>query len=249
MNSPHFCAHQTQKAMKAIHFTFLILAGLTFSSCKKELNGSGQFTTQQRTLSAFSKVELDENFRVNLVQDGTSFIEMYGEDNILPEIETEVLAGRLTIRFSDYGQHYDHNGVTLTVHSPSFNTVDLRGSGSMVSRSTLSGSIMNVNLSGSGTIDLALDTIDVRTTLSGSGNILLSGVALNADHIISGSGDLRSYNLKSKESTVFSSGSGDCEVSAYDHLNITISGSGDVFYQGYPNVVTHISGSGNVIHQ
>ncbi|HRH67764.1 MAG TPA: head GIN domain-containing protein [Bacteroidia bacterium] len=235
--------------MKSIHFTILFLVVVLFSSCKKQLNGSGQFTTEQRNLPAFTKVELDENFRVNLVQDSESFIEMYGEDNILPEIETEVLAGRLTIRFIDYRQHYDHNGVTLTVHSPSFNTVDLRGSGNMVSRGILSGPVMNVRLSGSGVVDLALDTMDVRTALSGSGNILLMGVSLNAEHQISGSGDIRSYNLTSIDTRVAISGSGDCEVSAYDHLDVTISGSGNVFYQGAPHVETHISGCGNVVHQ
>ena len=234
------------KTLKTLIFFFTILA---FASCKKELNGSGNFTTVQRELPAFTKVELDENFRVNLVQDGNSFIEMYGEDNILPEIETEVLAGRLSIRFSDYRQRYDHNGVTLTVHSPIYNTVELRSSGTIVSRGILNGSVMNVSLSGSGKVDLVLDTMDVRTTVSGSGNILLSGASVYAEHTISGSGDVRSYNLQSKNSKVTVSGSGDCEVSAYDNLDVTISGSGSVYYTGSPRLVTHISGSGNVIHQ
>jgi len=220
--------------------------GLLFTSCKKEIDGSGKFVSQTRTVSNFDEVSSSGDFTVILVEDSVSRIEMNGEDNILPEIETVVTGNELSIYFDKFQYCYDHAGVTITIYNPSFKGIHQSGSGKISSYDTLETSTLDVNLSGSGKMDLIVSSAFLTSGISGSGSIYLHGESLNAAHTISGSGKLNAYNMISTDASATISGSGECRVNATNKLNVTISGSGNVYYIGNPQITTNISGSGHV---
>ncbi len=223
-----------------------ISIGLLFTSCKKEINGSGYYVTQKRTVSNFDEVSTSGDFTVLLVEDSISRIELYSEDNILPEIETEVSGNELKIYFDKFKYCYDHSGVTITIYNPSFKGIHLSGSGKISSYDTLTGGNLDVNLSGSGKMDLIVSNTNLTSKISGSGSIDLQGETSHAVHTISGSGYLNGYNLISAEASATISGSVICRVNVVNKLNVTISGSGNVYYIGNPQITTNISGSGQV---
>src|SRR5690242_9787714 len=124
--------------MKQIILAMAVVSiGLVFTSCKKEINGSGHFVTQTRTVSDFDEVASSGDFTVILVEDSISRIELYGEDNILPEIETEVSGNELKIYYDDFKHCFDHSGVTITVYNPAFRGIKLSGVGKISNYDTL----------------------------------------------------------------------------------------------------------------
>jgi len=237
---------------KTKHMKHLTLAiatisiGFLFTSCKKEINGSGHFITQTRTISNFDEVSSSGDFTVILVEDSISRIELNGEDNILPEIETKVTDNELGIYFDNYNYDYDHAGVTITVYNPSFKGIHLSGSGKISNDNILTSGNLDVDLSGSGEIDLMVNNSLLTSNISGSGSIDLQGETSHAIHTISGSGNLHAYNMVSADASTTISGSGTCRVNVLNKLDVIISGSGNVFYLGNPEISTSISGSGQV---
>ncbi|MBL0339960.1 MAG: DUF2807 domain-containing protein [Bacteroidetes bacterium] len=223
-----------------------ILVISLFASCKKEINGSGVFMIQSRNVSPFTEVKSCGDFTVILKEDSIPHIELYGEDNILPEIETDVYGNELRLYYRDSNRKYDDNGVTITIYNPKYHAIDLQGSGTMTSHSILTAESFNVNVSGSGKIDLAVNTVNLGTNVSGSGKIVFAGSAINASHNISGSGKIAAFGMLSNNVKATISGSGNCEVNVKDFLEATISGSGNVVYRGNPMINTHINGSGHV---
>ncbi|HMT28312.1 MAG TPA: head GIN domain-containing protein [Bacteroidia bacterium] len=232
------------KTLKIL-MTAILVASL-FTSCRKEINGSGVFIVQTRITSPFSEVKSCGDFTVILKEDSVSRIELYGEDNILPEIETDVYGNELRITYRDYNRKYDDNGVTITIYNPKFRAVDMQGSGTITSHTILNSETVNATVSGSGRMDLAVNAVNLFSSISGSGKISFSGSSANANHKISGSGKIAAFGMLSENVNATISGSGDCEVNVIDFLDATISGSGNVLYRGNPRVAAHISGSGKV---
>lgn len=234
------------KSSKIILVVFLLSTVLF--SCKKDINGSGNFISQTRIVPPFTDVRSSGDYVVILMEDSIPHIELVGEDNILPEIETVVTGNELGLYYTDNNKDYNTNGVTITIYNPAFKGVDLQGSGIISGNTILDATNMHVNNSGSGDINLSVSGTDVTSNISGSGDITLMGDVFSGTHTISGSGKIRSFGLISNNAKATISGSGFIELYALDFLDATISGSGDVIYKGNPVVTKHISGSGKVRH-
>lgn len=81
----------------------LILAGLlmaAFSSCKKEkIIGSGSTQTELRSITGFSKIEVEGGSDLNISQGSNFQVEVKAYSNLLNYLETKVVNGVLKIRY------------------------------------------------------------------------------------------------------------------------------------------------------
>lgn len=230
-------------------FLFLLLFPLV-SCTKNVLKGSGRITTEERTVPAFTAVENSGKFRILLQQAAATSITMTGEDNVLPEIRTEVVNNMLRIYYDRNNTNPKHQMVVISIAAPVVNRLQLQTDGSIESIGTWNHEELFVSNSGSGEIRWEAGMESLYTNLSGSGKLLLKGEVAAASHTISGSGNIHSFELLSGESDANVSGSGDLELSARDALRCTISGSGNIIFKGDPPVFSQIiSGSGKVIRQ
>jgi hypothetical protein len=62
-----------------------------------------------------------------------------------------------------------------------------------------------------------------------------------------GSGSFRGFNLRANTSLVEIVGSGDCEITSDERLEVIIEGSGNVYYKGSPILQTDITGTGRIM--
>ena len=106
---------------------------------------------------------------------------------------------------------------------------------------------IELRITGSGDLDMALEADDIEVDISGSGKVVLEGTGDELEIDITGSGDVRAFDLAVQEADVNISGSGDAEVRVANRLDVRISGSGDVFYKGQPEINDIITGSGDLI--
>lgn len=201
------------------------------ASCQKErIKGSGEVTTEQRTLSGFTKVSVSGSTDVHITQGDNFEVKVKAYANLLPYLETRITDKELLIGYkSNSNVSNDNSEVFITM--PSVTGLSTSGSS-------------DISCSG-----VFVTTDPVTAAISGSGNISIeSGTAPGFTIHISGSGDVKSSGLVAEDVNIEISGSGDAEVHATQSLKARISGSGTVYYWGDPSVLdSQISGSGKVV--
>lgn len=231
-----------------------ILAASVFTSCRyvggKRVRGNGVVITSERTISGFEGIETLGSFDVTLVPAAATSVKVETDENLLQYIETYVDGGDLKIKTRDDYNLRPRRDIRITVSGPVFTNIETKGSGSIVGQGTLnSDSEKNVNLevAGSGNIDVEIRAAKVDAKISGSGNITVKGESKAFDGAIYGSGNLRAGKLQTEDASVKIAGSGNAEVFATGKLDVHVMGSGDVKHRGNAQVNTKISGSGSVV--
>jgi len=238
------------KTSKLILILFSVLIPGIFNSCIDGfiIRGNGLEESEVRYTSSFTQVKSCGAFDVHITTSDTYEVTVSAETNILPYIETEVSGNTLKIDIQRC--HIVRNTLPMEVFisTPVLEGVRQSGSGS-VTTGFFTSPEFAVSISGSGTIETAVDCHQFRTSVSGSGDLYVAGFADYADIAISGSGRVDAYDLLIQNCDARISGSGDIFVHVENSLDATISGSGSIFYIGDPEINQHISGSGKIINE
>ncbi len=224
---------------------FLLLAA---SSCIDftTVMGNGNPASETRTVTAFSKVKSEGEFRVYISYSDETSLAVTADENLLQYIETYVSNGTLYLDIDGVHNVKAVTPMTIYITTPQLNRIVQSGSGSIRS-DYFESDHFELVLSGSGNIEADFAAISADVLLSGSGKIEINGSADNAELTISGSGNVDGSGLEVQTCQTVTSGSGNMWISVSDYLSSRISGSGNVYYNGNPSVNTSISGSGEVI--
>lgn len=247
------------------------VASLATQGCKRDglfcIRGTGAMTTETRTVSNFSAVEINTDATVYLIEDTAYSLTIEGQQNVISNLNTLISGGKLILRNHKCVRGNSH--LVIRIQAPLFADVNVLGSGNVTltkkenqksSTATLkiSGSgdlhvngIISANnlytsVTGSGNLSAEMDATWSSCTITGSGKITLSGKSNSQEIEITGSGKLYGYELKTDDTWVRISGSGKAEVAADKNLDVDISGSGSVCYKGWPKINSRISGSGSI---
>lgn len=214
----------------------------------KRIEGSGNVTTQERSITGFSAIKSSGFFDVYLSSGPTQSVRIETDDNLHSYIETRMDGTELEIDTREGYRLRPKKGIKIYITSPDFSRVRLSGSGDIVSQNQITGNEkIDLAVSGSGNIKVDLNAPFVEAEMSGSGDINLSGEAKKFDGRLSGSGNIRAMDLKTEETSIRISGSGNADVFASAKLDVRVTGSGDVRYKGgVQQVTSNITGSGSV---
>jgi hypothetical protein len=208
----------------------ILLCALASGCVLNAISGSGKIVTEPRSVSGFSGISLNGTGRLLIERTGTESLTVTADDNLLPEIRTEVHGDRLEIGLKDFA-------------------TNIRPSANIIYKVTVK-DLRNLGVSGSGTADAkGLQTGRLKIDISGSGKVSADGTADDLEIDISGSGAFRGDALRSKRAEIDISGSGSAVVAVAEKLDVDVSGSGSVSYIGDPQVKKNISGSGSVRKQ
>jgi hypothetical protein len=189
-------------------------------------SGSGGTSTETRSVSGFTTIQLGGYGDVQIQQTGTESLTVTADPALLPLVTSEVKDGALRLGLKDDNAFNDRQRVTYTVTVRNLTGLDIGGSGSM-------------NATG-------LKTTSLTVRIAGSGSVTTAGTADTQSIDMAGSGDYRGLGLATTTSTVRSAGAGTVEVAARDRLEVTVIGSGNVLYSGSPQVQQSILGSGTI---
>lgn len=225
----------------------LTLCTLFFFSCDYPgVRSEGDIVTEVRAAQDFHALDISVSGQV-IVHTGPAYkVEIRGEESAMPYLETEVKNGALHVYFSKNVYDVDH--LIITVTAPAYDAFDISGSAEVIAHDPLDGNTLNVDISGSGKVELHDVAYDqAYFALSGSADILLQGVATpSMDFDVSGSGSIDALGCPTAKANVEISGSGQVKCQVTETLRARVSGSGDVFYSGNPVLDVEISGSGKV---
>jgi hypothetical protein len=225
----------------------ILLGVFGLSSCNtyEIIDGSGIVQTEFRRMAYFNRIELLFPAEVIIRQGTTKDIEITAESNIIDLVYSRVSGNTLVL--DDYGRLRSSHNVKIYVQVPDINAIFVSGSGRVIGDNKIFSKNINLRLSGSGLIDVALDVKnDLVADLSGSGLIFMEGDTYNGIYDVSGSGKIESFGMYADNSDIIISGSGRCETTALSNLDVSISGSGSVWFRGNPRISQRISGSGKI---
>lgn len=232
----------------------IIIAGicmLSFTSCIKEvISGSGPEVTEVRNTGSFTGIELALNATVNYTQDSVFKVEIKGQQNVINEIQTDISGSQLIIKLPWDTKLVSYSPITINISAPGVNAFNVSGSGKIQSVSNVAVTNADLNISGSGSINISsITSSDIDVRVSGSGTVQISSGSTTTQSMnISGSGLIDVLGVTAKSASTYTSGSGDIKLTATENLEAHISGSGKVYYMGNPVIDANISGSGKLIH-
>lgn len=215
---------------------------------------STTFAQEVRSVDKFDAVSSGGSFDVKIVKSSKNEVKIEGADQeLLDKLETEVDGSRLRIgiKRGTSWRSYGSNKVTITVyHTESLEKLSVAGSGSIEWDGALHSTNLEVSIAGSGKVCGRVALSDLEVSIAGSGTVCLDGAATTQSIRIAGSGDYKGDELKTQETNISISGSGDARVYVTKRLEAKISGSGDVRYTTGGNdlekVYSKVSGSGKV---
>lgn len=230
----------------ALVYTMLLVTSCFFN-CEE---GNRTLTHKSVKSSTIQSVKVSCDANVVLVADSSfsrDSIRVEAESNIIDLIRIDVRGESLRIE-SDrcYSSHIQP---VIYIPVKNIEVLKVNGSGNITGRGKVKGSDVSLQVNGSGSIDLILETANLSSQINGSGDINLKGAAQKHKISVNGSGNLNTFDFVTGRTSITVNGSGDCRVTATTDLEVKVRGSGNVFYKGTPNINTNIAGSGSVSKQ
>lgn len=221
---------------------------VSFSSCRyKQIKGSGNLKTEERSVSRAEKIKLAGSYDVEITQGSVVSVKVEADDNILPFIFTSQDDGYLLIKSKEHVSFSSENPIKIFITTPKIEQIILAGSGNIVGKSKFTnGDKLVLKIAGSGDMQLEVNTPEITAEIAGSGTINLKGETKTETIKISGVGDYNAIDLKAENAKIKIAGSGNVRVFAETNLDISIAGIGSVYYKGAASVKQKIAGSGEV---
>jgi Putative auto-transporter adhesin, head GIN domain len=223
---------------------FLFSCGHIFG---KRVRGSGNVTTQDRSVGDFKDVEVDGAAKLLVSHGDHRSVKVEVDENLQQLIEVFMEGDKVVIR-EKRGYNLDPSAdLKVYVTSPVYNNVDVAGACDIIGQTVITNAEdMSLVISGSGTMKMEINAPRISAEVTGSGNIDLKGETKSADLEINGSGHAHCFDLKTETTKVEINGSGSAEVFASVKLSAEVAGSGNVDYKGGAAVEQHSAGSGSV---
>lgn len=232
------------------NISLLLFIGLSVLSCRvgvgEKIKGNGKITSETRDAGQFSRVEVRGGINVELVP-GKPSVRVEADENLLRHIITKEENGWLVIRTRNYVRLRSSKPIRVYVSAEEITAVNIAGSGSLTGRGKFSGADrLNIDVAGSGNVDLDVNTPTVNVDIAGSGNVQLAGETRDARVNITGSGNYQAEELLTETTDIDITGSGDARIHADLNLKADVLGSGNVYYRGKASVRSQTTGSGKV---
>jgi hypothetical protein len=229
----------------------LVIIPMALVSCHDDLmigiSGHGEIVEETIQVNEFTGFVSAIAADIYLKQGDTQEVVIVAQQNIIDNIDIERFDnGVWTIGYRDIVRYAKPVKIYITV--PYLTKAVISGSGNVTGLTPFVDlDRLMLFISGSGSMDLDVESNEVDAAISGSGNIQLIGEIEKVELLISGSGSLRAADLVTKRADLTISGSGGARISVEEFLNVHVSGSGNIYYYGSPEIDVHVSGSGSVI--
>lgn len=230
------------KKLQIRNLILLVIATVMFTSCEVYDDYGPVVQQEYRAIRFFDGIEVPANVTVILTQGNTRDIIVEAEGNTLFNVDTYVRKNTLIIdKIGGWS-----SAVKVYVQVPDLTYISTTGSGEVYGETIWDVRDIDLRVNGNGCIDMEINAREIDARISGSGKIFLEGSCRNAYYEVSGNGIVQGFNLRSNRGVVSMVGSGSCELTALDALDVDISGNGAVYFRGYPSIKTRITGRGDL---
>jgi len=223
--------------------TYLVLIMLMIS-CTKEnaldcFKTHGKQTLISRSLQEFDKIEIYDNFQVQVVPSSEYKIEISAGENITKSVETVVNNKTLEIRNNNkcnFVRGYKRS-IDVTVHLPFINHIFNRGVSIVTIDEDFAQDSISVRVGSSGDLHLNGHYTTIKTVSNGNGDMYVSGTAKVLYVYTNGINFVNTEKLKVTDFMFIHTESlGDCFVNADSTQTFAynIQKTGNIYFSGTP---------------
>jgi hypothetical protein len=213
------------------------------------IGGSRVMESEMRPLDSFSAIQVSYPADITIQQGDANSITITADDNLLPQLRTDVNGGELNIFNGErsWGRRVNASEfVKISIVLQDLRTLSFDSAGSLTVNG-YSGDDLEIRLNGAGSI--TLNEIEVTTLslrLDGAGSMEAQGAVDTLFVRMDGFGSLNAGRLAAREVTVELDGLGSATVRASELLSVDINGLGSVNYFGSPEVQRSTDGLGTI---
>lgn len=230
-------------------FILVALTALFFASCNHSINmksitGSGNVTTEKRTVhSDFKSIEVSNAIDLTIEQSDKVEIIVEADDNLQNSITTKVENGVLIVA-CDYNSFIDIESKKVTVKMPIIEALRASSASSIKSINTLKGENISLRTSSAASmkLNIASDNIDCKSS-SGS-SISIEGMALSLKTTASSGSDINANDLLANEVNAIASSGATINVHPIVSLKAKASSGSNINYNTTPKTIEKRSSSG-----
>jgi len=231
----------------AITLTLFGVSEIQAQKENKKVVGNGNVTTKTVNTSNYDAIKGVGSMDLHLQKGTEGNITVTTDDNLHQYIVVEVKDNTLVVRTKKKTYLKTNKGIHVTVPYQDISKIALVGSGDIDCKDTVKAKNLDVSVTGSGDVVLAVETNTLEAKVTGSGDMKLSGTTRDLGVTIAGSGDFKGFELSSQNTEATVSGSGDIKVVAKKSIKARVHGSGDIAYKGNPEHSDNkTSGSGDI---
>ena len=204
--------------------------------------GSGQLVTEQRQISDFTELVVNDSLDATVVVDDSvpAQVRLVGDDNLVGRIQTEMVdSSTLRVRFGEELRWTSPNALRVEVTVPRLEALSRSGGGNVELSGHIAAPTLRLTTSGGGSIrarGLNAQTLILET--SGGAFVYLEGKAAQVTSHVSGGGELSARELYTYDASLTSSGGGSTVLRVSDSLKVTASGGSAVRIVGQPSLVS-----------
>ena len=227
--------------------TLVIVLSSCFFDNKKKVHGDGNITTQTRSGSGFTNIEVSGAIDVVIRQDAAYGMKVETDNNIQQYVDISVEGNTLHIHPDRRVSLQPSKSITVYVSAANFKRLEASGASSYRSENKIQANdAIEVDLSGASSADLDIKAPKTELGLSGASNITIKGETKDLEIDGSGASHVKAFELLSETANVDISGAGGAEVFASVKLKASASGATSIHYKGNAEVNSNTSGASSV---
>jgi|SRR5580704_1171534 len=200
------------------------------------LAGSGVAASRSVDAKDFTAVEVDGPFEVTLERGDKFNVTITGDDNLLPLVDVQNAAGKLSIGIQSGQNVRPKAGLKAKINMPAIEAVDLRGACSGSINGFKGGKDLKVNVEGASTITGEIQAVKLTLEAGGASQIKLTGKARECRAEAQGASQLHLGDLAVEKAVVQLDGASSGAVKASDKLDYELNGASHLDYRGSPKI-------------
>jgi hypothetical protein len=236
--------------MKNVLFFSLIIFVFA-SGCSeisgRRIKGSGNITSETRTVSGFRNIDVSGAIDVFIKQDSVTSVKVEADDNIQQYVQVHTQGSALEI-YTDRGLRLSTSRkIKVYVTNPAFDGFKISGASSVIGENEInSGDRISLHLSGASEGRLDINAPKVLIDISGASSANLRGRTKDLEANASGASKIRAYDLLSENADVDVNGASHADIYASVSLDGEASGASGVNYRGNASNSVRTSGASHV---
>ena len=250
-------------------------AAIAFLSCSlaasasSRVRGSGNMRSESRRVAEFDEVQVGAGIHATITE-GSRFVEVKADDNVLSRVTTEVKDGVLEVGLERGLSFWSDVAIEVSIRTPQLKGAHASGGaeihvasarpsaslrltasgGGVVAMESVQTKALEVGASGGGRVLATGFEVDsLRAEGSGGGTIKLSGRAAEAVLEMSGGATVKARGLTVGKLHVEGSGGGTATLKTAQAVRGSLSGGSTLHVGGNPQSRVRTSGGGEVVYE
>jgi len=228
--------------------TYILLIIVIFiTACNKPdapnfIKSTGEQTTETRTLSNFSTIDLKGKITLYLIKSTTNKVEITGGKNLLSKIKTDITDSTLTIDNNNtfnWVRSYKKAEIVVNLYFTNINKFYIRGEDKVYSKDSLNVDNLSLEVhSGITDINLIFNSKNLDIVIhDGAGDVKISGKTNKLYTWNNGMALINFRNLQTNSIYFVGKSINKSYINCNGVLDIDLYENGDIYYYGNPTKI------------